>query len=178
MNDGENSEPRRRRKADGHVVTASEVAGMLAVVTAGFLFLRWLLEKAAVTAAGKQGLEFSRESLAAACEAEAFGIASLLCIFAFFNTVFPKYEKVGEWFARRGSAWRGVSVTTRLGVVCFSAWALFFGLYVNPVALLIPSLATLLIMLWGSGNLNKPALFSTSYLSGVLLILCLVVVFA
>ena len=89
MTDGENSKPKRRREADGHVVTASEVAGMLAVVTAGFLFLQWLLEKTAVTAARKQGLEFSRENLSAACEAEAFGIASLLFILAFLNTIFP-----------------------------------------------------------------------------------------
>ena len=151
---------------------------MLAVVTAGFLFLQWLLEKTAVTAARKQGLEFSRENLSAACEAEAFGIASLLFILAFLNTIFPDYEKVGEWFAQRGDAWRDVSVKNRLGVVCVFVWLLFFGLHVNPVALLVPSLAALLVMLWGSGNINKPALFSTSYLSGVLLVLCLVVVFA
>ncbi len=160
------------------MLTASEVAGMLAVVTAGFLFLRWLLEKVAVSDAKKRGLELSRDALAAGSEADAFGIASILCVLAFCNTLLPNYKKVGAWLTHQGDKWRDMSVKNRLGVVCLLAWVLFFGLHVNPVALLIPSLAALLVMLWGNGNINKPALFATSYLSGVLLVLCLLVVFA
>ena len=128
---------RTPRKRNG-MLTASEVAGVVAVVSAGTYFFRYLSMRLQITAVHKKlPVGYDLESIVERAEAEAFILAVGACVFALLNTLLVDYGRLAARLEKVGATLRDIDRKKTVGRIrrfCVGSLRRSFGEFHVPAS--------------------------------------------